>query len=267
VTKNRNRREVLAVAKQGSLYLRIALLATCALTACVAITMLASQAFAQTQIRSDFDHDSTGFLLDGAHLIANCGACHSRGIFEGALRECQDCHADGSTVVATAKPARHIQTTEQCDSCHATRSFIPLARMDHMEVVGDCAGCHNNQIAPGKPIDHPPAGEQCDDCHLTVAFQPATIVGGFDHAGIVGNCFACHDGVTATGKSVNHLPTTNVCEDCHRTDTFSLVARFEHSQALGTCSGCHDGVRATGKDADHVPTTAECDSCHTTTDW
>ena len=233
-----------------------------------AVALLAAHsALSQSMIRSNFDHDSTGFRLEGAHMITGCGSCHSFGLFEGTLRECVDCHADGSTVVATAKPARHIQSTEQCEACHATRSFVPLARMDHVETVGECVSCHNNQIAPGKPVNHPPAGDQCDDCHLTVAFQPAVVTAGFDHTGIVAGCFNCHDGVTATGKSVDHLPTTNLCEDCHRTDTFALVAFFEHTQALGSCSGCHNGVLATGQDADHIPTTAECDVCHNTTAW
>ncbi len=219
---------------------------------------------AQTAIRSDFDHDSTGFRLDGAHLVAQCGACHSRGIFEGTLRLCADCHEDGGTVVATAKPARHILSTQQCESCHATRSFLPLRRMDHIETVGDCVSCHDNQLAPGKPVDHPPASDQCDSCHLTVAFSPVRT---FDHSGIVANCFSCHDGITAAGKPTGHLQTTNICEDCHRTDTFSLVVNFEHLQALGVCSSCHNGMLATGQGAGHVPTTAECDSCHNTTGW
>ncbi|MEM7502406.1 MAG: hypothetical protein AAF417_10205 [Pseudomonadota bacterium] len=132
-----------------------------------------SVAHAQTSIRSDFDHDSTGFQLDGAHLVANCGTCHARGTFEGTLRQCADCHEDGTLVLATAKPARHVLTTDQCDACHATRSFVPLARMDHIETIGDCVSCHNNAIARGKQPDHPPAGDQCDDCHLTVTFTPA----------------------------------------------------------------------------------------------
>ena len=218
----------------------------------------------QTAIRSDFDHDSTGFRLDGAHLITNCGACHSRGIFEGTLRTCADCHEDGGTVIATTKPARHVLTTQQCEACHATRSFLPLQRMDHTEAVGDCVSCHNNQLAPGKPIDHPPASDQCDSCHLTVAFSPVRT---FDHTGIVAGCFNCHNGIVATGKSVNHLPTTNICEDCHNVNSFSFVAAFNHTQAVGVCSGCHNGILATGQDADHIPTTAECDSCHNTVAW
>ena len=146
--------------------------AATALCLAVIAAMVSLSALAQTVIRSDFDHDSTGFRLDGAHLITSCGDCHSRGIFAGTLRNCSDCHDDGGIVSATSKPARHILTTEQCDSCHATRSFLPLARMDHNEVIGECVSCHNNVHARGKHAGHPPAGDQCNTCHLTVAFSP-----------------------------------------------------------------------------------------------
>lgn len=230
----------------------------------VLLLSFSQAAWTQTAIRSDFDHDSTGFRLDGAHLITQCGACHSRGVFEGTLRNCADCHEDGGTVTATAKPARHILTTQQCEACHATRSFLPLQRMDHNETVGECAGCHDNQAARGKPVDHPPAGDQCDSCHLTVAFSPVRT---FDHTGIVAGCFNCHNGVAASGKPPAHLPTSDLCEDCHNVNTFGFVAFFNHSQALGTCSGCHNGILASGQDAGHIPTTAECDACHNTTAW
>lgn len=217
--------------------------------------------FSQTAIHSDFDHDSTSFRLDGAHLITGCGDCHRAGNFAGTLRECEDCHTDGGVVTATTKVARHVQTTQRCDACHATRSFLPLNRMDHNEVYGECVSCHDNKTAFGKPVDHPPAGDQCDSCHLTVAFSP---VMRFDHAGITANCASCHNGDIAMGKAANHLPTSNLCEDCHRVNTW-LSVTFDHLQAIGTCSSCHDGIQARGKPADHIPTTAECDACHNTT--
>ena len=141
------------------------------------LALLPPPADPQTAIHSDFDHDSTSFPLDGAHAISSCGNCHSRGVFAGTGRECEDCHRKGGTVTATAKPARHILATERCENCHATRSFIPLRRMDHNEVVGTCVSCHNNQLARGKFAGHPPASDECDDCHLTVAFSPQVIGG------------------------------------------------------------------------------------------
>jgi len=174
-------------------------------------------ASSQTAIHSNFDHDSTSFRLDGAHVAADCGDCHRRGSFSSTLRECEYCHSQGGVVTATFKPARHIATTERCDSCHATRSFVPLERMDHNEAYGECVSCHNNNTALGKPVDHPPTGDQCESCHLTVAFSPVLR---FDHTGITANCSSCHDGVTARGKDADHIPTTAECDDCHNTTAF-----------------------------------------------
>ena len=174
-------------------------------------------ALSQTAIRSNFDHDSTGFRLDGAHVGAGCGDCHRRGNFASTLRECEYCHSQGGIVTATFQPARHINTTLRCDSCHSTRGFIPLERMDHNETYGECASCHDNNTAPGKPIDHPPASDQCQSCHLTVAFSPVVR---FDHTGITANCSSCHNGTTARGQDPDHIPTTAECDDCHNTTSF-----------------------------------------------
>lgn len=228
------------------------------------LLLAAHVSMAQAPIRSDFDHESTGFPLDGAHAIAGCGDCHQRGLFVGTPSRCQSCHSQGGFAQATAKPSLHILASDVCDACHATRSFVPVERMDHGEVVGACVNCHDNRIADGKPVDHPATGNDCGDCHMTVAFSPVLR---FDHSGIDSGCVNCHNGQSATGKPPAHLPTTELCEDCHRVDTFSVVTAFDHLQAIGSCSGCHDGVSVQGKPADHVPTTAECDACHTTVSW
>jgi len=171
----------------------------------------------QTAIRSNFDHDSTSFPLDGAHVATGCGDCHRRGNFASTLSECEYCHTQGGIVTATFKPARHINTTQRCEACHATRSFIPLQRMNHNETYGECVSCHDNNTAPGKPVDHPPASDQCDSCHFTVAFSPVVR---FDHTGIIGTCSSCHNGVIARGQDPDHIPTTAECDSCHNTTTF-----------------------------------------------
>jgi len=140
----------------------------------LAAVILPGTVAAQTAIHSNFDHDSTSFQLDGAHVAADCGDCHRRGSFASTLRECEYCHSQGGIVTATFKPARHINTTQRCDACHATRSFLPLQRMDHNETYGECISCHDNNTSYGKPVDHPPAGDQCENCHLT-AVSRATI--------------------------------------------------------------------------------------------
>jgi hypothetical protein len=45
-----------------------------------------------------FDHSTTRFALDGAHVSVSCGACHTPSATDGAVRyrplgtSCEDCH-------------------------------------------------------------------------------------------------------------------------------------------------------------------------------
>jgi hypothetical protein len=137
-------------------------------------------------------------------------------------------------------------------------------RVDHAEVLGTCASCHDGTTATGKPADHVPTTLACDNCHTTSAWLPAR----FDHTGVApGTCAQCHDGVRATGKTPTHIATTASCDACHSTIAW-LPARFDHANvAPGTCAQCHNGTSATGKPADHFVTTRSCDDCHTTTSW
>ena len=196
---------------------------------------------------ANFDHTTTGFRLDGAHARASCDSCHASGIFAGTPTQCVSCHSEAGPVRASTQPAQHIATSQRCESCHREYTWAPVLRVDHLEVVGTCASCHDGRRAMGQPIDHLPTGTACENCHRTTAFSPAH----FDHVGIASGCFSCHDGVTATGKPPSHIPATEVCEDCHRS----------------TCSSCHNGVIAQGQHSQHIPTTSECDACHSTNGW
>lgn len=122
-------------------------------------------ALSQVSVSSNFDHFTTGFRLDGAHQFADCASCHIDGLFVGTSTRCVSCHSQASRVRATSQPARHILTTEQCESCHRSSAWVPVVRVDHFEVVGACFSCHDNRRAMGKPANHIPAPNTCDDCH------------------------------------------------------------------------------------------------------
>ena len=172
-----------------------------------------------------FDHLSTGFELTGAHRDTRCESCHVDGVFKATPTVCSACHATGTRISATGKPATHILSTDRCAACHTTSGFRPVVSFDHGEVRGSCASCHNNVQAVGKPPGHIVTNAGCDSCHSTTAWTP---VKRFDHTGITGGCAACHNGVAATGKSATHLPTTGGCENCHNTTAWS-PARFDHA--------------------------------------
>jgi len=120
-----------------------------------------------------FDHLETGFVLEGPHSYLACESCHVGGQFKGLPRHCSGCHERGTLVSASAKPLNHIVSSPDCAACHAGDQWDSRVLVDHAEVSGSCASCHNGTTALGKPVNHIPSGETCDDCHTTTAWTPA----------------------------------------------------------------------------------------------
>ena len=192
---------------------------------------------------------------------------------------CATCHS-GTYLAQNAqtKPATHIATTEQCDTCHSSTTTWATATFNHATatpaVAGRCSSCHNSVNALGRPTNHIPTTAQCDTCHKSFsAFAPSTM----SHAGTTGpassgNCATCHSGsyvfANALAKPATHVATTAQCDTCHTSTTTWAGATFNHATATptvtGRCASCHDGSQAPGKPTVHVPTTAQCDSCHVT---
>lgn len=228
---------------------------------------------------STFNHAATGFILDGAHTRERCESCHIQGAFRGTPRDCATCHRPGGR--APGKPASHVQTAVNCDSCHQTTSWSPANfrhRSDQGLVQGACQTCHNGGTAPGKPLTHPVTTASCDSCHKTAAWLPA----GYSHALVQpGSCATCHNGTRATGKPNTHIPTSGSCDACHAPGvSFAPVsvgvavvhANMTGPSAAGNCSTCHGGgfvsQNAQAKPATHIQTNAQCDTCHrSTTTW
>src|SRR6516164_2918790 len=126
-------------------------LAPLALLALVLGSVLAPHAQAAPAGRTQFDHLTTGFELLGQHRDLPCESCHANAIFKGTPKECNACHGVGTTVRATAKPATHMMSTDQCDSCHAEIAWKPAVTFDHKQALGSCSSCHNGVQAQGKP--------------------------------------------------------------------------------------------------------------------
>ncbi len=211
------------------------------------------------------------------HIAATdtCEACHNKlpqrwmPVFVNrvdhtqVIGTCISCH---NNVVASGKGPTHINSSEQCNACHAVgpspwRPVAPAA-VDHGQVLGTCSSCHDNRIATGKPVGHIPTTAQCDTCHITTQWLGAQV----DHTAITGNCTSCHNGVNASGKSPAHIATSNLCELCHDKLPAKWIpvaaGRVDHSQVLGNCVSCHNNVVATGKSASHIASSDQCDTCH-----
>lgn len=237
----------------------------------------------------------------GAYLFANalakpanhvpttgqCDTCHTGGFVAWApaamnhnaltTSNCSSCHNGAYlTQNAQTKPATHIPTTAQCDTCHAsTVTWATATRAHSAADAGLCTTCHNGTNALGKPTNHIPTTTQCDSCHSYSAahFAPVSVGTAAMHAAMTGpastnNCSTCHSGaytaVNAQKKPATHITTNNQCDSCHKSTTTWLGATYAHdAAATGTCSTCHNGVNALGKNATHIPTSAQCDTCHT----
>lgn len=137
------------------------------LPAAGAVVLLLAFASADSRETSTFDHLTTGFRLEGMHAKAECEACHTDGVFAGTPTTCGDCHTQASRTRATWKPATHLITSDNCESCHRAFSWVPVMRFDHLETRGTCSSCHDNRIVSGQPANHIPTSEECDNCHNT----------------------------------------------------------------------------------------------------
>ncbi|MET3107304.1 hypothetical protein AAKU67_002263 [Oxalobacteraceae bacterium GrIS 2.11] len=236
-------------------------------------------AVAAAQSSPAFNHNSTGFILEGDHVTVACESCHTQGLFRGTPKDCATCHRPGDR--APGKPANHVPTNAKCDACHKDISWVPNTFRHTVAqgvVVGSCSTCHNGSNASGKPALHPVTSASCDSCHQTAAWLPA----GFNHAlATPGGCATCHNGVRATGKPATHMPTTASCDACHTpgvafaplaVSVSTMHAHMVGPVAAGNCSTCHSGSllnqNAQTKPSTHIPTSSQCDSCHkSTTSW
>jgi hypothetical protein len=245
------------------------------------LTILAHSVSAQSvPVTPKFNHDTTGFMLTGAHIRVPCESCHTQGIFRGTPKDCATCHRSGAR--APGQPPDHIPTNVGCDACHLSVNWTP-ATFRHQPsqgaMQGQCSTCHSGaytgQNAQTKPANHVATTAQCDTCHQSTAIWTTAT---FDHSkatpAVAGRCSSCHNGTNALGKPTNHIPTTAQCDACHAGFSAFAPANMNHAATLGPaaadhCSTCHNGVylaqNAQTKSASHVATTAQCDTCHVST--
>jgi len=236
-----------------------------------------------------FDHlAETGFELLDVHRLAECTDCHIFETFAGTPRTCRGCHGSQGIRTASRKGAMHILSTDNCENCHMTstaNSWVPVRRVDHLEVRGTCNRCHNGVIAGGKSPNHIRSTNQCDACHRST--RAWVNVFRVDHTEIpeaqAGICSTCHfAGSPYGGKNAGHIrggiDSTNNCDACHLTvGNWPVKGGIpDHKEILGgagipfggsNCKACHENIRPP---LPHPPAPLECGNagCHgSTRDW
>ncbi len=218
-----------------------------------------------------FDHNLTGYALEGKHKDIDCKKCHKpenihnpelrkrQNTFLGLDRTCSSCHDD-----------YHQKTlSNKCTSCHNTEAFRPASKFDHskadFKLLGkhkdvDCKECHKITTRNGKEFQEftnisfkdcnschtdPHAGRikgMCSECHTETSFSTLVGKGSFNHNttnfALLGehknvDCFKCH--------KLTHDPK-NVFRDKKGIDEKNCVKCHKdvHENKFGSnCAKCH----------------------------
>jgi len=226
----------------------------------------------------DFDHDRSGFNLEGKHKSIDCRKCHrnknivkglkeaNRGknagkTFLGLGRACASCHAD----------VHRSEFAGKCSDCLGTESWRPAPLFSHdrteyalrgRHVKVDCEKCHKEM---GKAAGKREGAKYVqfanlahDDCSACHEDKHRTILGP--------RCDGCHDtarwekvrdrqfdhGKTRFGLRGRHSSVS--CEKCHLDATPLSSMKFER------CVDCHRDIHTDGfTNAKYV---GNCESCH-----
>jgi hypothetical protein len=214
----------------------------------------------QTRIAGAFDHERTGYPLDGRHRGLACDACHKPGRPMRVPHErCSDCHADvhGGQLAQRADARR-------CESCHTVQEFRP-ARFgpdDHAKTSYPLRGAH--------------LAVACDECHRAAPDAARVTRVSLARAGAsvplalpARRCAECHRdphrGETAA------VSAQSGCETCHRVESWREVG-FDHAKTRYTLTGrhaevgcvrCHARSQGAATIAFKVAVSeSECATCH-----
>jgi Cytochrome c3 len=206
-----------------------------------------------------FDHQRTGWALEGKHAALACRSCHKPEFqhSEATAKIRAHDHAQSWLGLETACASCHTdphrgQLGAECQKCHVAAAWKPAPGFDHAKTAYPLTGKH--------------AGLMCANCHEAPQLALAHDAKGvaipqykpLPHA----DCVSCHRDPHAGrfGKT---------CMSCHTTDSFQNIrkAGFNHDQtryplrgkhAALECATCHDEKTAWGK----KPPFAACGSCH-----
>jgi len=218
--------------------------------------------------KSKFDHQTTGYLLEGKHKEKKCVDCHKaenitdqtikkkKFTYLGLSAQCLGCHTD-----------YHQKTMSvDCATCHSFDAFKPATKFDHSKSkfplkgkhqAVDCVKCHeistlngnkfqkfkgiqfNNCVNCHKDVHDNKFGPKCVECHSEDSFKAIKGIGSFDHS---------KTNFKLEGKHVNLA-----CKLCHKV---SLTAPLKYARCMDCHSDTHNG-QFTKK-----AVTSDCKDCH-----
>jgi len=217
-----------------------------------------------------FDHQLTGYALEGAHDRIECRDCHQpefigdselakrEGTFLGLDIACLDCHDDYHRGTLDSK----------CTQCHGMETFEDPPHFDHAKTKFPLRGAHREVEC----VDCHPMGQHSDaefQEFSVLAFSKCTDCHDDAHDGKFGpNCTDCH-----TEAGWNRLKTNNkfnhdltdyplegmhqqvACAECHTSGAYNRALSF------AACTDCHDDYHR-GQFEERYGSPSDCASCH-----
>lgn len=205
-----------------------------------------------------FDHQSTGFELEGRHSSISCVDCHQSLDFQEVGQACVDCHTD----------VHQMSVGNDCARCHDSQSWlvfeIPALHeqngfpLQGAHVTLACVDCHQSD----NNLVWERLGQECLDCHRQDYFQTSDP----DHqaSGFSLNCVECHEPLSMEwgGENFHYFfPLVQghdglSCVDCHQS--------ADYAQIDANCSSCHLEDYQNARNPDHQVSgfPLDCSLCH-----
>jgi len=205
------------------------------------------RAFDATRFDSTgFDHDLTGYLLEGAHVKVDCRKCHNpdyivdeelgtrKGTYLGLEKACLSCHED----------MHRGQLADDCLQCHQMDDWKPATLFDHNKTDYPLKGAHK-QV-------------ECKECHVEKRDQQGLFA---QYTNIAHQrCTDCHD-------DYHEGRLGSSCTDCHTIWSWNIQnasQTFDHSKTRYPLVGQHQEVRCEEchKNGYEAMPFARCTDCH-----
>ncbi len=219
----------------------------------------------RSRVEASFDHERTGFALEGRHARITCASCHNARTARG-LKGIRIRFKRGTERRSFPSPV-----AGRCLSCHVDEHDGVFADDDG---GGDCAGCHGQSA--WLPVQYDVARHNreasfklvgahltvtCDGCH-----KPTGEKADFRLKALA--CADCHQEKNPHGDQF----AGRSCDACHNQNSFRIT-NFDHSttrfpldgaHAGAPCRACHKPEKTAGGGTmiRYRPLGTKCEDCH-----
>ncbi len=217
----------------------------------------------------NFDHNTTGYRLEGKHTTVKCQDCHQKShVVDPQVKKKKSTYLGLGTGCLTCHEDQHKGSlSANCNNCHSFDAFKPAVKFDHSKskfpLKGKhsevkCINCHPVKNIEGKDfqqfkgikfnscanchkdVHNGQFGPKCSDCHSEQSFRAIKSSKGFNH--------------DLTGFALEGRHTVTDCKTCHKV---SLTAPLKHDYCRDCHSDYHNGQFTVKK------TQSDCKDCHT----